>query len=138
MVALIPYFGALSDYVGRKPILLVSLTLYLLAIFPLFIWLTNDPSLVKLMVVEICCCLLLGAYFGVFAAVVAELFPISIRSSGLGISYNLTVMLFGGFAQFIVTWLIEELNTPLAIAYYLSASVFISLIAAIFYTEEKR
>jgi hypothetical protein len=82
--------------------------------------------------------LLLGAYFGVFAAVVAELFPISIRSSGLGISYNLTVMLFGGFAQFIVTWLIEELNTPLAIAYYLSASVFISLIAAIFYTEEKR
>lgn len=138
MVALIPYFGALSDYIGRKPVMLVSLTLYLLAIFPLFMWLTSDPTFLKLLAVELCCCLLLGAYFGVFAAVVAELFPISIRSSGLGISYNLTVMLFGGFAQFVVTWLIEELHTPLAIAYYLAAAVLISLVAAIFYTEEKR
>lgn len=136
MVTLIPFFGSLSDSIGRKPILLTSLLLYLLVIYPLFLWLDVEPSLPKLMVVELSCCILLAAFFGVFATVVAELFPIAIRSSGLGISYNLTVMLFGGFAQFIVTWLIETLHTPIAIVYYLATAIFISFVAAVFYNDD--
>lgn len=136
MVTLIPFFGGLSDSIGRKPILLTSLLLYLLAVYPLFYWLNIEPSIIKLMVVELTCCILLSAYFGVFATVVAELFPTAIRSSGLGISYNLTVMVFGGFAQFIVTWLIETLQSPIAIVYYLGAAIAISFIAAIFYKDE--
>lgn len=138
MVTLIPFFGGLSDSIGRKPILLGSILAYLLVVYPLFSWLCVEPSLAKLLVVEITCCILLGAYFGVFAVVVAELFPMAIRSSGLGISYNVTVMLFGGFAQFIVTELIETLKTPIAIAYYLVTAIFISFVAAIFYQEEGR
>ena len=135
MVTLIPFFGGLSDSIGRKPILLTSLLLYLLVVFPLFYWLNAEPSLPRLIAVELCCCVLLAAFFGVFATVVAELFPVAIRSSGLGISYNLTVMVFGGFAQFIVTWLIETLQSPIAIVYYLGAAIAISFIAAIFYQD---
>jgi MHS family proline/betaine transporter-like MFS transporter len=135
-VLLIPLFGSLSDKIGRRPILLGSSFIYLILIYPLFSWVGTDPTLSKLLVVEMTCCILLGAYFGVFAAAVAELFPIAIRSSGLGISYNLTVMVFGGFAQFIVTWLIEVLETPVAIAYYLSAAIAISVIAAYFYEDD--
>lgn len=136
MVTFIPFFGGLSDTIGRKPILLSSLLVYLLVIYPLFAWLNVEPSLPKLMVVELSCCLLLSAYFGVFATVVAELFPVAIRSSGLGISYNITVMIFGGFAQFIVTWLIEKLQSPIAIVYYLATAIFISFVASIFYKDE--
>lgn len=135
-IILIPIFGSLSDRIGRRPILLSSSFIYLLIVYPLFSWLCHDPTLPKLMVVEMSCCMLLGAYFGVFAAAVAELFPMAIRSSGLGISYNLTVMIFGGFAQFIVTWLIEVLHSPIAIAYYLSAAIAISVIAAYFYEDD--
>lgn len=135
-VLLIPIFGSLSDKIGRRPILLGSSFIYLILIYPLFSWLGADPTLPRLLVVEMTCCILLGAYFGVFAAAVAELFPIAIRSSGLGISYNLTVMVFGGFAQFIVTWLIEVLQTPIAIAYYLSTAIAISVIAAYFYEDD--
>ncbi|HTM64316.1 MAG TPA: MFS transporter [Gammaproteobacteria bacterium] len=138
MILLIPFFGMLSDRIGRKSILFSSIFMYLILIYPLFYWLAASPGFLNLMMVELICCLLLAAFFGVFAAVVAELFPINIRSSGLGISYNLTVMLFGGFAQFIVTWLIETLQTPVAIAYYLMASVFISCVAAYFYEEDGR
>lgn len=136
MVTLIPLFGSWSDSVGRKPIMIAAIFSYLLVIYPLFSWLMAYPTLPRLMVVEFVCCLLLGIYFGVFATAVAELFPASIRSSGLGISYNLTVMIFGGFAQFIVTGLIEYLHTPLAISYYLIAAMLISLIAALCYQEQ--
>ncbi len=137
MVILIPIFGDWSDRIGRKKILVTSVLIYLIIIYPLFAWLVAEPSLSKLMIVELCSCLLLAAYFGVFAAAVAELFPMAIRSSGLGISYNLTVMVFGGFAQFIVTWLIESLHSPIAIVYYLIVSFAISFVAAIFYQDEK-
>jgi len=137
MVTLIPFFGGLSDSIGRKPVLLTSISLYLLAIYPMFHLLVTYPGLPMLIAVELTCCLLLSAFFGVFAVVVAELFPEEIRSSGLGLSYNLTVMLFGGFAQFIVTWLIAASGKPIAITYYLLFAVLISLIAAIFYSEEK-
>lgn len=135
MILIIPMVGALSDKIGRRPILLFSLTLYSIVVYPLFLWLTMQPTLSKLLCVEMICCVLLGIYFGVFAVTIAELFPKSIRSTGLGISYNLTVMLFGGFAQFIVTWLIQALSTPLAITYYLLFAIFISLIAAYFYQQ---
>lgn len=137
MITFIPFFGGLSDSIGRKPVLLTSVSLYLLVIYPLFNWLVANPYLPVLITVEVVCCLILAAFFGVFAVIVAELFPLSIRSSGLGVSYNVTVMLFGGFAQFIVTWLIEASGKPIAITYYLLSAVMICLIAALFYSEEK-
>ncbi|RDI45173.1 Proline/betaine transporter [Aquicella lusitana] len=136
MVVLMPFFGWWSDRIGRKPILLTALVLYLFSIYPLFWWLGIQPSVAKLISVQLIFCLLLAAYFSVFAVIIAELFPKEIRSTGLSISYNLAVMLFGGFAQFIVTWLISAAGTPLAITYYLIAAIIMSLIAAILYQEK--
>jgi MHS family proline/betaine transporter-like MFS transporter len=135
MIIVIPLIGALSDRIGRRSIMLYSISTYLIIVYPLFLWLTHDPSFIKLLCVELICCILLGMYFGVFAVAIAELFPASIRSSGMGISYNLTVMCFGGFAQFLVSWLIHLLNTPMAITYYVLSTLFISLMAAYHYQQ---
>ncbi len=137
MIILMPLFGGLSDRIGRKPILVNAILIYFLSIYPLFLWLHHDPSIGKLIVAQLIFCLLLSAYFGVFAVILAELFPKEIRSTSLSISYNLAVMLFGGFAQFIVTWMIEVTATSLAITYYLMIAILISLVAALFYQEKR-
>ncbi len=137
MLILIPLFGWLSDRIGRKKILVFSISLYLISILPLFAWLIATPTFLTLLVIQLIFCMLLSAYFGVFAVTIAELFPKSIRGTGLAISYNLTVMLFGGFAQFIVTWLMHITGSALAITYYLIPAVVISLMASLFYKEER-
>lgn len=127
--------GYLSDLIGRKPILLFSTVSYLLLIYPLYAWLHQVHSIYLLFVVQLLTSILLGLYFGVFAVVIAELFPREIRSTGLSISYNLTVMLCGGFAQFFVTLLIAKLGTSMVMIYYLIAAMGLSVIAALFYRE---
>lgn len=136
MVSLIPFFGWLSDKIGRKPILLISTTVYLFSIYPLFYWLIHSPSVINLMIVLLIVCSLLGAFYGVFATIVAELFPMQIRSTALSLSYNLAVMFFGGFAQFIVTWLLKVTGSPQAISYYLLFTLTVTFIAALCYQEK--
>ena len=61
--------------------------------------------------------------------VLAEQFPTAVRSTGLSISYNLAVTIFGGFAPLIVTWLIASSGSKLAPSYYVMAAAIISVLA---------
>ena len=61
-----------------------------------------------------------------------------VRSTALAIAYNIAVMLFGGFAQFFVTWLIKATGTPIAPAYYLMFGAAVGLLAALFLKERAR
>ncbi|KTD43366.1 MFS transporter [Legionella quateirensis] len=131
----IPLFGALSDRVGKKPILLSSLVFYISLIYPLLSLLNQHPALSTLILVESILGVFIGAYFGVMTALLSELFPVLIRSTCLAISYNLAVMLFGGFAPFIITALIEKTHNPMIFTYYLMTAVTISLCAALAYQE---
>ena len=54
------------------------------------------------------------------------------RSTALGIAYNLAVMIFGGFAQFFVTWLIEATGSPLAPSFYVMFGAAIGVVATFF------
>ena len=62
-------------------------------------------------------------------ALLAELFPIHTRTTGLSISYSFGVMIFGGFAPFIVQWLIEATGSKLAPSFYMMLAAGISIIA---------
>jgi MFS transporter, MHS family, proline/betaine transporter len=138
MIVLTPISGALSDRVGRKPIIVAALALYLALVYPLFGWVYNNPSFGNLVVVEIVLCCLLGLFFGPTSTVAAEQFPAGARSTGLGIAYNLAVMIFGGFAQFFVTWLIEATGSPIAPSFYVMFGAAIGLAAASFLVERDR
>jgi MFS family permease len=138
MVFIMPFLGSLSDRIGRKSILMPSLMLYLALIYPLFSWMVATPDFWHLLVVEMISCILLAAFFSVFAVIIAELFARDIRSTGLGISYNLTVMLFGGTAQVAITGIIHYFQSPFAITWYLLFAMSISLIAGFFYRDPRR
>jgi hypothetical protein len=60
----------------------------------------------------------LGIFQGCYPAFISELLPSSVRSTGISVSYNVAVMIFGGFAPAIVQWLTMTTGDPLSICYY--------------------
>ncbi|VWD58534.1 MFS transporter [Burkholderia contaminans] len=128
LMVLSPIAGAWSDRIGRKGLSLWSLAL----LYPLFAWLDAAPSIARLIAVQAVLSVTLAGYYGPFGAMIAELFPANVRSTGLSIAYNVAVMLFGGFGQFIVTWLIKVTGTPLAPTYYVMAGIALSIVAVAF------
>lgn len=138
LVLFTPLFGYLADKIGRKKVMVTALTCYLMIIYPVFSWLVNSPDVTKVFITEFIFCVCLAAYFGPFTVITAELFPRAIRATGLSISNNIAVMTFGGFGQFIVTWLIKMTGSSIAPAYYLLPTVAISLIAAILLPADNR
>ncbi|MGJ0452887.1 MAG: MFS transporter [Methylocystis sp.] len=119
LMALTPLMGVFSDVVGRRPLLLASNGLLLLCAYPLYVWLQAERSVLALALAQIAFCVMMSGICGAFSTALAEQFPTHMRSAGLAIPYNLAVMIFGGFAPFIVAWLIGFFDTPVAPAFYL-------------------
>ena len=97
LTVLSPLTGAWSDRIGRKGLSLWSLVITLVIIYPLFAWLAAEPSVSKLILVQALLSITLSGYYGPFGALIAELFPANVRSTGLSLAYNIAVMVFGGF-----------------------------------------
>lgn len=129
--ALIPVLGAMSDRIGRLPVSFVSALLMLVTIYPLFAWLTASPSVAVLLVVQAVMGLLLAGYMGGLAALMSDLFPTRMRTTGLSISYSFAVAIFGGFAPFINAWLITKTGSNLAPSFYLMLAAALSLLGLI-------
>ncbi|CAB3704366.1 Proline/betaine transporter [Paraburkholderia sediminicola] len=129
LTVLSPLTGAWSDRIGRKGLSLWSLILTLVIIYPLFAWLAAAPSVSKLILVQALLSIALSGYYGPFGALIAELFPANVRSTGLSLAYNVAVMLFGGFGPFAVTWLINTTGSPLAPTYYVMGGLALSIVA---------
>jgi MFS family permease len=138
MIVLIPIFGALSDRIGRRPIMMGALLLYFALTYPLFSWMYGNPSFASLMITQVALCSLLGAFFGPMSTALAEQFQARVRSTGLGTAYNVAVMVFGGFAPFFVTWLIQVTGLPVAPAFYVMFGAAAGLLASLFLKEPAR
>jgi len=136
MTLLVPLFGALSDRIGRRPILIAATLGLLASLYPLFSALHDAPSFGRLLFTQVLLCTLIGAFFGPISATVAEQLPIQVRSTGLALGYNLAVMIFGGFAQFIVTWLIAQTHQPIAPVFYVMFAAAVGLASALFVKEQ--
>lgn len=138
LVILTPAAGYISDKIGRRPLLWISNGLFLILAYPLFKYLVAAHSQLALTLVQAIFCVVLAGVFGVLSTVLAEQFPTKVRSTGLALPYNLAVMIFGGFAPMIVTWLIGFLGTPVAPAYYLMFGAVTGLSASSILTEAFR
>lgn len=138
LTVLIPLFGWLSDRIGRRPVLMLAAVLYFVLPYPLMGWVLAEPTLARLTVMQVILCSAIAVGFGAISTALAEQFPVRQRSTGLALAYNVAVMLFGGFAQLIVTWLIGVTGTPLAAAYYVMFGATVGLLAAAFIADRYR
>ncbi|WP_277184316.1 MFS transporter [Caballeronia sp. BR00000012568055] len=126
-----PIFGTLSDRIGRKKLMMTALILALLTAYPIFAMLTAHPSLPMLIVSQALLMTWLGIFQGCYPAFISELLPSSVRSTGISVSYNVAVMIFGGFAPAIVQWLTMTTGDALSICYYVMFGCVVALITLI-------
>src|SRR5215472_7744063 len=125
----IPLAGALSDRLGRLPIAAVATAAILTTVHPLFAWLAATRTIESLLVVQATIGVFVSAYAGAIPALISELFPIRVRTTSVSTSYSVAVAIFGGFAPFIIAWLIEATDSNLAPSYYLMFAAAVSLLA---------
>ena len=130
-----PIAGALSDRFGRRKLIGISYLLIAASIYPAFSLINAAPTLPTLLGVVV----VLGALNAGGGApgiiMIAELFPAEVRATGMSVVYALGVALFGGFGQFIVTWLIAVSGNPFAPAFYVIACCVATLTALRFTPE---
>ena len=126
-----PMFGSLSDRYGRFRVLTIALLTVGLTSYPLFLMLTTWPTVTTLIMVQALVGLLIAACLGPIPAMLSDIFPTRTRGTGLALSYNFSVTLFGGFAPLIVTWMIAFTENKMAPSFYVMATAVISVAAVL-------
>lgn len=132
MVIAIPLWGALSDRVGRRPLLLASAIGIGVLAWPLFSLMANIGGIAVVMPIQILLGVLLALYSGPGPAAISEIFPTHLRSTWMSAGYTVAAAVFGGFAPFMATWLIDVTGSPVAPTYlYLMPAALISMIVVL-------
>ncbi|HEY6434308.1 MAG TPA: MFS transporter [Acetobacteraceae bacterium] len=128
LMVLIPLFGAVSDRVGRKPLLLLSCAAFVVMPLPLFWFILGKPGFAAIAVLQVVVAGFISLFSGAGPAAIAEMFRTMGRSTWMTPSYALATAIFGGFAPFIATWLIAQTGSPVAPAWYVMAAAAISFV----------
>ncbi|EHP44860.1 citrate-proton symporter [Cupriavidus basilensis OR16] len=127
----LPLMGALSDRVGRKPLLVIFTILTLLTAYPAVSWLVAEPSFGRLLMVELWLSFLYGSYNGAMVVTLTEVMPPAVRTAGFSLAYSLATALFGGFTPAIATYLIHSTGNKAAPGLWLMFAAACGLIATL-------
>jgi MHS family citrate/tricarballylate:H+ symporter-like MFS transporter len=128
---LLPLSGALSDRIGRRPILIAATLLAILTAYPTLYWLAAAPSFDRMMIVLLWLSFIYAMYNGAMVVGLTEVMPVKVRVVGFSLAYSLATALFGGFTPVMSTWLVHEMNDKAAPGYWLSVAAVCGLIATL-------
>ncbi len=127
----LPVGGAISDKVGRRPMLISFTIATIVTSYPAMLWLVSSPSNTRLLLVELWLSVIFGVYNGAMVPYLTEIMPPDIRTAGFSLAFSLATAIFGGFTPAICTYLIHETGNRAMPAIWLSFAAFCGLIAAL-------
>ncbi len=125
----LPVMGALSDRIGRWPVMAACSALVALTAYPALSWLIANPSFANMVMVELWLSFLYGSYNGATIVALTEIIPAQVRTTGFSLAYSLATALFGGLTPLLSTWLIELSGNKAAPGIWLACAGAISLLA---------
>jgi MFS transporter, MHS family, citrate/tricarballylate:H+ symporter len=130
----LPIGGAISDRIGRKPVLLSISVLALVTAYPALSWLVKDPSFAKMLFVELLFSFYFGIYNGAMVVALSEIVPAHVRASGFSLAFSLAAALFGTFTPLASTFLIKSTEDNASPGFWLMFAAYCSVMAtAAFY-----
>jgi metabolite-proton symporter len=125
----LPIGGAISDRIGRRPLLFFFTIATLVTAYPTMLWLVASPSYGRLLAVELWFSCIFGSYNGAMVPFLAEIMPVEVRTSGFSLAFSLATAIFGGFTPAISTYLIHVTGNQAMPAVWLSAAAVCGLSA---------
>ena len=127
----LPVGGAVSDRIGRKPVLLTVASLSLLTTYPALHWLVAEPTFPKMLAVELWFSFFFGVYNGAMIVALSEVVPAKVRATGFSLAYSLATALFGTATPLVATFLIDRTGDRAAPSYWLMMAASFGILATL-------
>ncbi len=127
----LPIGGAISDRIGRYPLLFIVPIATIVTAYPCLLWLVGSASLGKLLAVVLLFSSFFGLYNGAMIPLLAEIMPPQVRISGFSLAFSLATAIFGGFTPLVSTYLIQVTRDPASPGLWLSFAAIVSLTGVI-------
>lgn len=128
----LPVMGALSDRVGRWPLLLGFTVLTVLTAHPVLSWLVHDTTFAHMLEAELWLSFMYASYNGAAVVALTEIMPVDVPTVGFSLAYSLATAIFGGFTPVVCTWLIDVTGDKAAPGYWMAAAAVCGLVATLF------
>ncbi|WP_341755694.1 MULTISPECIES: MFS transporter [unclassified Candidatus Tisiphia] len=134
MIITFPITAYISDKIGRKPVILFSCLALIILTYPIFLMI-NTKSYYLATTAQILFAVIVAFHMGAIPTILVELFPTSVRFTGVALSCNISAAIFGGTVPMIGAWIYQVTGDRLAMSYYLTFLAILAIFIIFFYKE---